>query len=35
MGQEGFPLSLSIILAAAILGVTFIVGVVLMAILSA
>ncbi len=35
MGQEGIPLSIGIIIGAAILGATFIAGVVLMAILSA
>ncbi len=35
MGQDGIPLSIGIIIAAAILGVTFVAGVVLMAILSA
>jgi hypothetical protein len=33
MGQEGLPVSISIIIAAAILGATFIVGMVLMAVL--
>ncbi|MBM2824815.1 MAG: hypothetical protein HW402_479 [Dehalococcoidales bacterium] len=33
--QEGIPLSLGIIIAAAILGVTFIGGMVLMAVLAA
>jgi len=31
MGQEGIPLSIGIIIAAAILGATFIAGMVLMA----
>ncbi len=35
MGQNGIPLSIGIIIAAAILGATFIVGMVLMAILFA
>ena len=35
MGQDGIPLSLGIIIAAAILGATFIVGMVLLAILFA
>ena len=35
MGQDGIPLSIGIIIAAAILGATFIAGVVLMAILLA
>ena len=34
MGQNGIPLSIGIIIAAAILGVTFVAGMVLMAILS-
>ncbi len=34
MGQDGIPLSIGIIIAAAILGVTFVAGMVLMAILS-
>jgi hypothetical protein len=34
MGQDGVPLSIGIIIAAAILGATFVVGMVLMAILS-
>ena len=33
MGQEGLPVSISIIIAAAIMGATFIVGMVLMAVL--
>ena len=33
MGQDGIPLSIGIIIAAAILGVTFVAGVVLMAVL--
>ncbi len=33
MGQDGIPISIGIIIAAAILGATFIAGVVLMAIL--
>jgi hypothetical protein len=33
MGQEGLPVSISIIIAAAILGATFIVGMVLLAVL--
>jgi len=35
MGQDGIPLSIGIIIASAILGVTFIAGMILMAILSA
>ena len=35
MGQEGIPLSLGIIIAAGILGATFIAGMVLLAILFA
>ena len=35
MEQQGIPLSIGLIIAAAILGATFIVGMVLMAILSA
>ncbi len=35
MEQQGIPLSIGIIIAAAVLGATFIAGVVLMAILSA
>lgn len=35
MGQDGIPLSIGIIIAAAILGVTFIAGMVLLAILFA
>ncbi len=35
MEQNGIPLSIGIIIAAAILGATFIMGMVLMAILSA
>ena len=35
MGQDGIPISIGIIIAAAILGATFIIGMVLMAILSA
>ena len=35
MGQDGIPISIGIIIAAAILGATFIAGVVLMAILFA
>ena len=35
MGQDGIPLSIGIILAAAILGATFIVGMVLLAVLIA
>ncbi len=35
MGQDGIPLSLGIIIAAAILGATFVLGMVLMAVLSA
>ena len=35
MGQDGIPLSISIIIAAAILGATFIMGMVLLAVLSA
>jgi hypothetical protein len=34
MGQDGVPLSIGIIIAAAILGVTFVAGMVLMAVLS-
>jgi len=34
MGQDGIPLSIGIIIAAAILGVMFVAGMVLMAILS-
>ena len=34
MGQDGIPLSISIIIAASILGATFIVGMVLLAVLS-
>ena len=34
MGQEGLPLSMGIIIAASILGVTFIVAMVLLAVLS-
>ena len=33
MGQDGVPISIGIIIAAAILGATFVAGVVLMAIL--
>ena len=35
MGDNGIPLSISIIIAAAVLGTTFIAGMVLLAILSA
>ena len=35
MGQDGIPLSIGVIIAAAILGVMFVAGMVLMAILSA
>ena len=35
MGQDGIPVSIGIIIAAAILGATFVAGVVLMAILFA
>jgi len=35
MGQDGIPLSLGIIIAAAILGAIFVLGVLLMAVLSA
>ncbi len=35
MGQDGIPLSIGIIIAAAILGVMFVAGMVLMAVLSA
>jgi len=35
MGQEGIPLSLGIIIGTAILGATFIMGMVLMAVLGA
>lgn len=34
MGQDGIPLSIGIIIAAAILGATFIIGMILLAILS-
>ena len=34
MGQEGIPISLGIIIAVAILGGTFIIGMVLLAVLS-
>ncbi len=34
MGQEGLPLSMGIIIAASILGVTFIVAMLLLAVLS-
>ena len=34
MGQEGIPLSIGIIIAAAILGATFIVGMAIMAVIS-
>jgi len=33
MGQDGIPLSIGVIVAAAILGATFIVGMVLLAVL--
>ncbi len=33
MGQDGIPLSIGIIIAAAILGATFVVGMILLAIL--
>ncbi len=33
MGQDGIPLSIGIIIGAAILGVTFVAGMVLMAVL--
>ncbi len=33
MGQDGIPMSISIIIAAAILGVTFVAGMVLLAVL--
>ncbi len=33
MGQDGIPVSLAIIVAAAILGATFVVGLVLLAVL--
>ena len=33
MGQEGIPLSIGIIIASAILGATFVVGMVLLAVL--
>jgi len=35
MGQEGIPLSIGIIIAAAILGVAFVAGMVLSAVLAA
>ena len=35
MGQDGIPISIGVIIAAAILGATFVAGVVLMAILFA
>lgn len=35
MGQDGIPLSIGIIIAAAILGATFIVGMILSAVLGA
>ena len=35
MGQDGIPLSIGIIIAAAILGATFIVGMILSAVLAA
>jgi hypothetical protein len=35
MEQQGIPLSISIIIAAAVLGATFIIGMVLFAVLSA
>ncbi len=35
MGQDGIPLSIGIIIASVILGATFIIGMILMAILSA
>lgn len=35
MGQDGIPISIGIIIAAAILGACFILGMVLMAVLSA
>ncbi len=35
MGEDGIPISIGIIIAAAILGATFVAGVVLMAILFA
>jgi hypothetical protein len=34
MGQDGIPLSIGIIIAAAILGATFIIGMVVLAVLS-
>jgi len=34
MGEEGIPLSISLIIAASILGATFVIGMVLLAILS-
>jgi len=34
MGQDGIPLSIGIIIAAAILGATFIAGMVLLAVIS-
>jgi len=35
MGQDGIPISIGIIIAATILGATFIIGMILLAILSA
>ena len=35
MGQDGIPISIGIIIASTILGATFIIGMILMAILSA
>ncbi len=35
MGQDGIPISIGIIIAASILGATFIIGMILLAILSA
>ena len=35
MGQDGIPISISIIIASSILGATFIIGMILAAVLSA
>jgi len=35
MGQDGIPISIGIIIAATILGATFIIGMILLAVLSA
>ena len=35
MGQDGIPLSIGVIIAAAILGATFIMGMILLAVLGA